>query len=178
MTARTALILGIDQYPHSPLQACGIDARRMQERLGRNYDGSANYRCAVVTDADQRLHRSTMMELMEKVFLSAADEIVLYFAGHGGVDRFGGFILAQDSHDGGTGIRMSEIVTMANRSDASQVVILMDCCSASAMAERDALAEGVSRAKKRSRRRPATEACSPPRCARPSMVGLRMCGAS
>ncbi len=40
-----ALIVGVDNYPDSPLDGCVNDAEQMTEVLSKNADGSPNFHC-------------------------------------------------------------------------------------------------------------------------------------
>jgi hypothetical protein len=45
---KRALLVGIDDYPGSPLAGCVIDARAMRDMLCRNADGSTNFDCRLL----------------------------------------------------------------------------------------------------------------------------------
>lgn len=131
---KRALAIGIDAYAHIPLSACGLDARRIHERLATHTDDSPNFESRLVTNPQYTLDRTTLLELARRALMREADVALLYFAGHGGVDEKGGYILAQDSKDGSDGIRMDELLALANDSPVREVIILLDCCSAGAFA--------------------------------------------
>ena len=57
---RRALIVGIDDYPGCPLQGCVNDAQRMKDVLSRNYDGSVNFECQVITCPPDTVSRSLL----------------------------------------------------------------------------------------------------------------------
>jgi hypothetical protein len=134
---RRALVVGIDDYPHQPLSACSSDARRVHERLCTNADGSPSFESLLVCNPERRVTRALLQELLHRTLEHHADQAVLYFAGHGGVDEAGGYLLAEDSHDGSEGIRMADVLCMANDSPVRDVVILLDCCSAGALGHLD-----------------------------------------
>lgn len=148
--SRGAVLIGIDDYPGSKkLFSAGSDARRVHGLLRENADGSPNFKCTLVTNEDQpEIRRVDVLEQAERLLLhSSVDVALLYFAGHGGVDDVGGFLLAQDSHSGRTGVRMAELLAMANASKVPQIVVLVDTCSANAMGAPDnraVLREGLS----------------------------------
>jgi hypothetical protein len=134
---RRALVVGIDDYPDQPLSACSNDARRVHERLCVHADGSPSFESLLVCNPEQRVGRALLQELLERTLSLDADQAVFYFAGHGGVDEAGGYLLAQDSHDGTDAIRMADVLRLANDSPVRDVVILLDCCAAGALGHLD-----------------------------------------
>jgi hypothetical protein len=147
---RRALVVGIDDYQNQPLTACSSDARRIHERLGTHADGSPNYESLLVCNPEQRVDRVLLEDLIKRTLSKPADQALIYFAGHGGVDAKGGYLLAQDSTNGEDGIRMADVLRMANDSPVDDVVILLDCCAAGELGhlshedDRALIDEGVS----------------------------------
>lgn len=148
--SRAAVLIGIDDYPKPKvLTSAGSDAKRVRDLLCENADGSPNFTCTLVTNEQQPdIGRVDVLGLADKLLLrSSVDVALFYFAGHGGVDDAGGFLLAQDSRDGRTGIRTAELLAMANASKVPQIIMLIDTCSANAMGAPDnraVLREGLS----------------------------------
>jgi hypothetical protein len=134
---RRALVVGIDDYPDQPLSACSSDARRVHERLRSNADGSPGFESLLVCNPEQRITAALLQDLLRRTLSQHADQAVLYFAGHGGVDEAGGYLLAQDSQGGTDGIRMADVLRMANDSPVRDVVVLLDCCSAGELGHLD-----------------------------------------
>ena len=46
---KRALIVGIDKYPGCPLYGCVNDAQKIKGVLSRNYDGTLNFQCEILT---------------------------------------------------------------------------------------------------------------------------------
>ena len=127
---KRALVVGIDDYPQHPLSACSNDARRVHERLCSHADGSPNFESLLLCNPEDHIGRALLQEMIERTLSQEADQALLYFAGHGGVDDAGGYLLAQDSSSGAEGIRMADVLRLANESPVDDVVILLDCCAA------------------------------------------------
>lgn len=127
---KRALVVGIDDYPQHPLSACSNDARRIHERLGSHADGSPNFESLLLCNPEHHVGRALLQEMIERTLSQEADQALLYFAGHGGVDDVGGYIMAQDSKSGAEGVRMADVLRLANDSPVRDVVILLDCCAA------------------------------------------------
>jgi hypothetical protein len=129
---RRALVVGIDDYNNfPPLDGCVADAVAMAEVLGRNEDGSPNYDCRVlITGAlfpliSRRMLRRHWLELFDGNFDGDA---LFYFSGHGTPTRTGGVLVTQDGETEDPGLFMSELVTLANHSQARSVLLILDCC--------------------------------------------------
>lgn len=134
---KRALVVGIDDYPDNPLSACGSDARSVHERLCCHADGSPNFESLLVCNPEWRVEQAILRQLLEHTLSRVADQALFYFAGHGGIDASGGYLLAQDSHDGSTGIRMADVLRLANDSPVEDVTILLDCCAAGELGHLD-----------------------------------------
>ena len=57
---RRALLVGIDEYPNSPLSGCVNDAEAMKNKLSRNADYSPNFDCRLITCPNDKLDRPTL----------------------------------------------------------------------------------------------------------------------
>lgn len=127
---RKALIVGINEYPRCPLQACVNDAQRIAKILATHEDGKKNF------DVKLEKNISSKGKLLERIIslFNGNPEIALfYFSGHGYINELGGYIVTPDysSHD--MGISMSDILKYANESNAKNKVIILDCCHSGAM---------------------------------------------
>src|ERR1700747_834322 len=91
---RLALLVGIDDYPSSPLTGCVKDASAMAERLRRNADGSPNFGCWMMLSSDETVTRGSLREAAETLFNRANIDVALfYFVGHGAWHKnFGGYL--------------------------------------------------------------------------------------
>lgn len=133
MTKR-ALIVGINWYDHiSKLNACVADADAVNQLLKRDADGSPNYHCQLLTSNDalssskvtQPALRAACVDLFKHT-----DEVLLYFSGHGALSETGGYLATSDAQRDNWGIPMEEVIRLANRSKARDVLIILDCCHA------------------------------------------------
>ncbi len=127
---RKALIVGINYYEHgSRLFGCVDDAHAVRAILERHGDGSVDFDCKLLTgtgpgDVDRHLLKDSVAEL----FKSSAEIALFYFAGHGHIEATGGYLLATDSKRGDEGLSLSEVLILANSSQAQNKVITLDSC--------------------------------------------------
>lgn len=128
---RRALIVGIDYYQHgSRLFGCVRDADDVKTVLERHDDGTVNFDCMLLAGIDQTapVNRRDFKDHIETLFGSEAEIALLFFAGHGHIEATGGYLLTSDSRCGDEGVSLSEILTLANSSRATNKVILLDSC--------------------------------------------------
>lgn len=122
---RRALILGIDDYPGTPLQGCVADAEEMDRLLSRNQDGSLNYDVVRRTSSESTLDRPAVRQLLDEFFDNAGQaQLLFYFAGHGRPGDVGAGLVTQDLDD----VAMDDLINKANASPAPEVVLIIDCC--------------------------------------------------
>ena len=87
---KRALLIGIDDYPGSPLGGCEADATVLADLLQRHYNGAPNYTVRLVTSASTALTRGALRELLKDLFQnSRGAELLLFFAGHGSQTPWG-----------------------------------------------------------------------------------------
>lgn len=148
---RKALIVGIDHYPNAPLQGCVNDADRMHKILARHHDGALNFSAKKLTSRESKLTRAVLRKQLRDLFAHKTDVVLFYFAGHGLVNEFGGYLVTQDSQRHDEGVAMADVLCLANQSPSDEVVIILDCCQSGAMGiipalqnEQAHLREGVS----------------------------------
>ncbi len=128
---KIALVVGIDYYEYgSNLFGCVNDAYSVKTILERNDGGSVNFDCKLLTasSSSESISRSELKDNIEKLFKSDAEIALLYFAGHGHIEATGGYLLASDSKRGDEGVSLSDILTYANSSPATNKVIVLDSC--------------------------------------------------
>lgn len=147
---RAALIVGIDDYPGSPLQGCINDAQRIDKLLSRNDDHSPNFSTELLISSNKPITRSVLRSKLNHLFSCNADIVVFYFSGHGLVNNLGGYLVTQDAIRYDEGVSMVEILAMINQSQ-KEVVIILDCCHSGAFGsipaiskEQTHLQEGIS----------------------------------
>ncbi|WP_017317790.1 caspase family protein [Mastigocladopsis repens] len=131
---RRALVVGINSYDSfGKLNGCVADAEAMGKLLQRNQDGSPNYECRILLDSMENgkpITRVKLREVCQKLFSSDfRGDILFYFSGHGYLSSFlGGYLCSSDATKDDWGVPMEEIVNMASHSQASDILIILDCC--------------------------------------------------
>lgn len=133
--SRIALSVGIDHYPDTPLNGCIADAKAMAELLTANEDQSPNFQPRTLISSHTEITRASLRRSIRDLFeKSDAELAVLYFAGHGLLDSDGRAILVTpDSTHGDEGVSMIDVIGWANRSKATERIIILDCCHAGAI---------------------------------------------
>ncbi|MGB2872357.1 caspase family protein [Psychrobacillus psychrotolerans] len=145
---RKALIVGINDYPSSPLYGCINDASAFSSIIENNGDGSPNFDVRLVNDVPTK---SDLKELIVELFQVDSDTTLFYFSGHGYIDEIGGYIVTPDYKPHDFGVSMDEILTIANSSKSKNKIIILDCCHSGALGspkqhggQTSNIAEGVS----------------------------------
>jgi hypothetical protein len=128
--AKRALLVGIDDYDNiSPLSGCINDATAMKELLERNEDGTKNYDCRILTSSDvEPVTRKFLRQQWIELFENFKEDILFYFSGHGTPTDVGGYLVTQDGESDDPGLSMNDLLTLANRSQAQSVLLILDCC--------------------------------------------------
>nr|WP_291842474.1 caspase family protein [Maricaulis sp.] len=145
---KKALIVGIDHYNNiSPLYGCVNDAHQVKGILERHADGSVNFGVNLLAGTDG-LDRTELREAVKQLFAGDCETALFYFAGHGYVESTGGYLCPSDCASGDDGLALSEIMTLANKSNARNRIILLDSCHSgvagqSALSPISELSEGV-----------------------------------
>jgi hypothetical protein len=132
---RKALIVGIDYYEHiGSLSGCVSDAYSVRGVLERHADGTVNFSPQVLagTASNQAVTKQELKEAIRALFADDAEIALLYFAGHGHVEETGGYLCASDSDAGNDGVALAEVMTLANKSEARNRVIVLDSCHSGA----------------------------------------------
>jgi uncharacterized caspase-like protein len=126
---RKALVVGINNYPSSPLAGCINDASAIASIIESNGDGSPNFDVKLVTDISSK---SELKGLIVDLFNGDSDTSLFYFSGHGYIDGVGGYIVTPDYQAHDLGVSMDEILKIANDSKARNRIIILDCCHSGA----------------------------------------------
>ncbi|MNW46676.1 Caspase domain protein [compost metagenome] len=126
---RKALIVGINNYPSSPLHGCINDASAFKSVIEVNGDGSPNFDTRLVTDVQTK---SALKGLIIELFKGECDTALFYFSGHGHIDEVGGYLVTPDYSKYDVGVSMDEILSIANESKAKNRIIILDCCHSGA----------------------------------------------
>ncbi|MDI9336009.1 MAG: caspase family protein [Gammaproteobacteria bacterium] len=130
---RKALVVGINDYPSSPLNGCLNDANAMSTILESHGDGSPNFDVRLMTSPRVAVTRPVLREAIEKLFAGDSDMALLYFSGHGYITSTGGYLVTTDAKKYDEGISMDDVLDLANQSKAKNKVIILDCCHSGAM---------------------------------------------
>ena len=130
---KKALIVGINDYPSSPLSGCVNDASAIGAILESNGDSSPNFGVRMITCPSTAITRPVLREAIEQVFAGDSNMALLYFSGHGYIKSTGGYLVTTDAKKYDEGISMDDILSLANQSKAKNKVIILDCCHSGAM---------------------------------------------
>jgi len=122
---KKALVIGINDYPTSPLTGAVNDAKIISELLKVNGNDTISFEVNTVYNPSDK---SQILTEISGFFNVSADMALLYFAGHGFVNELGGFIVTPDHKHYDEGIAMHDILNLANRSKIRNKVIILDCC--------------------------------------------------
>ena len=125
---RRALVVGINDYPQSPLGGCVNDAKNVASLLAKHSSGLPNFATRLVTSPPDSVTRPSLRESIIELFDTDCDIALLYFSGHGFVRSSDGCIVTKDAEINDEGILMTEILGHANNSPARNRVIILDCC--------------------------------------------------
>lgn len=129
---RKALVVGINNYPTSPLTGCVNDANSIANVLESNGDGSPNFSIKLVTSPSDSISKPALRRAIEELFDGPCDIALLYFSGHGFIKNTGGYLVTPDHQRYDEGVSMDDILTLANQSSARDKVIIFDCCHSGA----------------------------------------------
>lgn len=129
---KRALVVGIDVYPKHPLTGCVNDAVAMGTVLETLGNGDPNFSVVTLTSHDQAVTAELLHEAVAKLFSGDAETVLLYFAGHGIINRETntGHIVSQDGRAGGWGMSLGDILAHANKAypKIKSSVIILDSC--------------------------------------------------
>jgi hypothetical protein len=129
-----ALLVGINDYPESPLRGCIKDAIDVEELLSKNDDQSPNFFCRRLVSRDVKITLPELRKQVNQLFKDDADRVLFYFSGHGYENNLGGYLVTQDAKNYAEGMALSELIALANSALRSkrirEVILILDCCHA------------------------------------------------
>ena len=128
---RKALVVGIDYYSDANnLFGCVSDAYSVKSVLDRNSDGTLNFSCKihVASNEDTAIERKELKNLAEDLFSDDSDIALFYFSGHGYFENTGGYLITSECKHGDDGFSLTELLIIANESQAKNKIIILDCC--------------------------------------------------
>jgi hypothetical protein len=141
--AKRALLVGIDHYDNlSPLAGCVADATALRALLETHEDGSPNYNCRLLISSQTRVTRKSLRTCWNELFDDFEGDALLFFAGHGSLTRVGGVLATQEWEREDPGLPMDELLTLANKSRARSVLLILDCCHSGALGNLAGLQSG------------------------------------
>lgn len=127
---RKALVVGLNDYPSYPLRGCVNDANAVATLLSKNGDDSPNF------DVHKILNEVTRRELLQNIrnlFDGKSDVELLYFSGHGTVAQDNSYIVTTDYEEENWGVKLDEVLQIANQSHTRHKIIILDSCYSGAM---------------------------------------------
>ena len=129
---RKALVIGLNDYPRCPLDGCVNDANAIANILARNGDNSPNFDVQKITNTATR---AELLKGIRALFDGKSDVELLYFSGHGMVSKGNSYIVSTDYNyeEENYGVKLDDILTIANASHAKHKVIILDSCHSGAM---------------------------------------------
>lgn len=136
---KKALIVGIDYYEKiNQLSGCVTDALAVKSALERNFDNTKNFGVQLIISRNEKelVKRKYLRSKIEELFHGRSDIALFYFAGHGHIDEAGGYICSGDCETGDDGVKLSDIITFANKSDAVNKIIILDSCHSGSAGDR------------------------------------------
>ena len=127
---RRALLVGINDYHWSPLEGCLNDVQHMKEVLEEHHDKTANFHCKTLLSSEKRgVTKHRLTEQVKDLFSREAEMVIFYFSGHGIYNKLGVSLVTQDAVEHAEGVTVNDIITLANKADTiNQVLIILDCC--------------------------------------------------
>ncbi|GAB1348083.1 caspase family protein [Ignavibacteriales bacterium] len=129
---KKALVVGINNYPFSPLRGCENDATEVGKVLQTNDNGSPNFGVRLELNVGSK---SVLKTMISELFSGDCETSLLYFSGHGYTNELGGYIVTPDAAKYDEGVSMGEILTWANESKIRDKIIILDCCYSGNMGE-------------------------------------------
>lgn len=142
---RRALLVGINGYEHIPsLGACVRDAQAMAKLLIAHENGAPNYDCELLLGevGDPFVTRPILLDACRRLFANFKGEVLLFFAGHGAITDYGGYLCTAEAQKDVYGVLMDEVVDIARKSSVSDTLIIADCCHAGDLGNPPASANG------------------------------------
>lgn len=135
---RRALIVGINTYGGgNDLHACVADAKAIAEVFSRHKDNKKNFDCVILLDQMEDgslITRPKLRAALNELFNFDGD-VLLYFSGHGFLSKTGGLLCTSDATKNDWGIPMQEVVDLAIKSQARQILLILDCCHSGDIAD-------------------------------------------
>ncbi|MDR1085341.1 MAG: caspase family protein [Deltaproteobacteria bacterium] len=121
---KKALVVGLNNYPKgNALYGCENDAVEITKRLDRHGNGDKNFDVAPIYG---ECSRADLKSAIDTCFQGSSEVALMYFAGHGMLDSFGGHIIATD--DSNADLSLRDILEIVNTSKCANKVVILDSC--------------------------------------------------
>ncbi len=134
---RKALVVGIDYYDNfTRLHGCVRDAHSVAAALKNHGDGSPNFNVKTLmgTGKGDIITTKILSDSIRELFADNNEEAALfYFAGHGHRGDPDGHLLTSDASDAEAGYPLSTLLSLANKSKATNKIIILDSCHGGAL---------------------------------------------
>lgn len=129
---KRALIVGINDYPTTPLTGCENDAKRIHDLLLKDENGDPNFECRLFLSSGHNITQAVLRGLVERLLEDPADSVLFYFSGHGSQTKTDGVLVTMDCCDNNLGLPMGEIIALAGEATFAkrirEVFFIIDCC--------------------------------------------------
>lgn len=120
---KKALLVGLDNYQkENKLSCCANDACAINELLEVNGDGTRNFDTKLIAG---ECTKNELYYNIYELFKGNEDISLLYFSGHG-AENDGGYLVTTDFTSDNLGVRMDDILNLANNSPCKNKVIILD----------------------------------------------------
>jgi len=134
-TNRKALVVGINEYNGEirNLRGCINDAKAIQEVLKEHDNGDDNF----FVERKSNLSTFNFKKEIEWILKGEKGEYeiaLIYFSGHGFITDEGGYLVSSNANKREIGISMGELNQQISKSNIPEIVVILDCCHADAMA--------------------------------------------
>ncbi|MFE2750999.1 protein kinase [Actinosynnema sp. NPDC059335] len=130
MSRKVAILAGINKYSGrwSPLDCCLHDIEEVAAVLSM-----PEYGFSTQLLRDEQVTRTAMTRALVEARNSGAEQIVLYFSGHGAATELGTYVVTYDNEDFDEGIELRKLVDLLGSGPGDQQnLILLDCCHSGA----------------------------------------------
>lgn len=128
---KNAILVGINDYTHSPLKYCINDTVGLKAVLEQS-----EYGFDVTTLNDKQATTSEIKSAIIQALKSSDEICIIYFSGHGACTNYGTYLVTSDVVDDPTdGLDLNlllRIIQAESKSDCA-VIVILDCCHSGAM---------------------------------------------
>lgn len=124
---RKALVIGIDNYPKAPLKACVKDATAFATLIETHANGDPNFEVMLETNITTK---AQLWKDLQTLFKGACEIALFYFSGHGAENNLGTYLVTPDVLQFDLGVSLADLTTLINNSEATNKIIILDCCHA------------------------------------------------